>query len=336
MTPANYLYEKLMLLFLNLFCAIAMTIYLALLGNSFSSVLPILIIWAVILFIVWGNGFYKQKKKAEQITRQLDLLDQKYLICEMLDKPKTCSEQLFQQTLRTACKSMLEKINHLKKSQYQYKEYIEEWIHEIKTPITAIDLICKNHPETENKRIGKELSRINYLVEQALYYARSENVEKDYFVKEFQLFDAIRPALLENRSLLLEEKIALQIEETDDIVYTDEKWLTYIISQILSNSIKYHRTKDACIKISAAHTGSSVSLILEDNGRGIPAADLPRVFATGFPGTVRTNRQSTGMGLYLCRKLCLKLGLSIRADSVCGEGTKITIDFPTGTYIRPE
>ena len=114
MTPANYLYEKLMLLFLNLFCAIAMTIYLALLGNSFSSVLPILIIWAVILFIVWGNGFYKQKKKAEQITRQLDLLDQKYLICEMLDKPKTCSEQLFQQTLRTACKSMLEKINHLK------------------------------------------------------------------------------------------------------------------------------------------------------------------------------------------------------------------------------
>ncbi|MCA5959671.1 hypothetical protein LC724_02665 [Blautia sp. RD014234] len=86
-------------------------------------------------------------------------------------------------------------------------------------------------------------------------------MEKDYFVKEFQLFDAIRPALLENRSLLLEEKIALQIEETDDIVYTDEKWLTYIISQILSNSIKYHRTKDACIKISAAHTGSSVSLI---------------------------------------------------------------------------
>ena len=173
-------------------------------------------------------------------------------------------------------------------------------------------------------------------MEQALYYARSENVEKDYFVKEFQLFDAIRPALLENRSLLLEEKIALQIEETDDIVYTDEKWLTYIISQILSNSIKYHRTKDACIKISAAHTGSSVSLILEDNGRGIPAADLPRVFEKGFTGTVRTNRQSTGMGLYLCRKLCLKLGLSIRADSVCGDGTKITIDFPTGTYIRPE
>ncbi|MCA5959670.1 hypothetical protein LC724_02660 [Blautia sp. RD014234] len=156
MTPANYLYEKLMLLFLNLFCAIAMTIYLALLGNSFSSVLPILIIWAVILFIVWGNGFYKQKKKAEQITRQLDLLDQKYLICEMLDKPKTCSEQLFQQTLRTACKSMLEKINHLKKSQYQYKEYIEEWIHEIKTPITAIDLMLQkpsgNGKQTHRKR----------------------------------------------------------------------------------------------------------------------------------------------------------------------------------------
>ena len=328
MTPANYLYEKLMLLFLNLFCAIAMTIYLALLGNSFSSVLPILIIWAVILFIVWGNGFYKQKKKAEQITRQLDLLDQKYLICEMLDKPKTCSEQLFQQTLRTACKSMLEKINHLKKSQYQYKEYIEEWIHEIKTPITAIDLICKNHPETENKRIGKELSRINYLVEQALYYARSENVEKDYFVKEFQLFDAIRPALLENRSLLLEEKIALQIEETDDIVYTDEKWLIFLLNQLIENAVKYRRKKGAVLSLAIQKDARHVVLTVKDNGIGIPEHDLPRIFDKGFTGDNgrMIHSHSTGIGLYLCRKLCTSLQIDLHADSD-QEGTVMSLEF---------
>lgn len=335
MTLMNYLSEKLMLLFLNLFCSIALSIYFILLGNSFPSVLPVLFVWALILAIVWGSGYYRQKKKAGQIFHQLDLLDQKYLICEMLEKPVTNEDKLYFHILRAACKSMLENVNHLKKTNRDYKEYIEEWIHEIKTPITAIDLICKNNPDSEGRRIGKELSRIGNLVEQALYYARSEHVEKDYFIREFALFDSIGPALMQNRTLLLEEHIRLQVEETADTVCTDEKWLTYILSQILSNSIKYHKPAGAFIKISASHTQNSVSLIIEDNGQGIPPEDLPRIFEKGFTGSRRGNRKSTGMGLYLCRKLCLKLGLAIRADSVLGEGTTITITFPDGTYNRP-
>ena len=125
------------------------------------------------------------------------------------------------------------------------------------------------------------------------------------------------------------------MEETADTVCTDEKWLTYILSQILSNSIKYHKPTGAFIKISASRTKNSVSLIIEDNGQGIPPEDLPRIFEKGFTGSTRGNRKSTGMGLYLCRKLCLKLGLAIGADSVFGEGTTITINFPDGTYNRP-
>ena len=336
MTTVNYLSDKLMLIFLNLFCAAALSLYLTLLGNSPVVLLPILVIWMAVLSAVWGADYVRLKRKYMQISAQLNLLDQKYLICEMLDKPHTSVERHYQSILRAASKSMLEQVNRLKNSQRQYKEYIEEWIHEVKTPITAVDLICRNHPDGNHLRIGKELSRIDYLVEQALYYARSENVEKDYFVKEFPLFDALRPALLLNRTLLLEEKISLQIKETPDTVCTDEKWLTYILGQILANAVKYRRSSGAWIRISANHTPGGVYLTIEDNGRGIRQEDLPRIFDKGFTGSIRNGNKSTGMGLYLCKKLCLKLGLSITADSVYRESTRITIGFPTGTFLHPD
>lgn len=336
MAFTDYLYDKLLLLFLNIFCAIALSLYMLIFGNGFSIIVPILIVWAVILMCTWGAGYYRLHKKYARISRQLEQLDQKYLIFEMLDKPASSSEKLFQYTLRAACKSMLEKVNTTKNSQRQYKEYIEEWIHEIKTPITAIDLICKNRPGNDSKRIGNELSQIDYLVEQALYYARSENVEKDYFVRSFSLSDALRPALLNQRTLLLEEKISLQVEDFSNIVCTDEKWITYILNQILSNAIKYHRPEGAWIKISARQAKNCVYLMIEDNGQGILPQDLPRIFEKGFTGSSRGNKKSTGMGLYLCRKLCLKLGLSIQADSVYGKGTTITIGFPSGSFTHPE
>ena len=336
MTFTDYLYDKLMLLFLNLFCAAALCIYLVMFGNKLSILLPILLVWAIILICVWGTGYCRLHKKSVSISHQLDQLDQKYLIFEMLGKPGSYAEKLFHRILRTACKSMLENVNQIKNSQRQYKEYIEEWIHEIKTPITAIDLICRNHPDNDSKRIGKELSHIDYLVEQALYYARSENVEKDYFVKKFPLADALGPALLNNRTLLLEEKISLQVDDFSHIVCTDEKWITYILNQILSNAIKYHREDGAWIKISARQAKNGVYLMIEDNGQGIRPQDLPRIFEKGFTGSARDNRKSTGMGLYLCRKLCSKLGLTIDADSVYGKGTTITIGFPSGSFTRPE
>lgn len=336
MTLANYIYEKLMVIILNLFCATALTIYMRLLGNSLSAVVPVLAVWLLILAAVIIRGYFALRKKAQLLNNQLDMLDQKYLICEMLDKPENCLEKLYQSALRAANKSMLENVNKIRNAQRDYKEYIEEWIHEIKTPITAVDLICKNHAGRENTRISRELSQINYLVEQVLYYARSENVEKDYFIKEFSLSDALAPALLQNRTVLLEEKISLSIDENEAAVCTDEKWLTYILNQILTNSIKYHRPDNPCIHIYSACTRTGVYLTVEDNGRGIPPGDLPRIFDKGFTGGCRNNRKSTGMGLYLCKKLCQKLGLTISADSEVNSGTKITIGFPVGTLPHPE
>lgn len=332
----NYIYEKLLMIILNLFCAAALTIYLRLLGNSLPAAIPILAVWFFILAAVIMKGFFTLRNKAQLLNNQLDMLDQKYLICEMLEKPENGLEKLYQLTLRTANKSMLENVNKIRNAQRDYKEYIEEWIHEIKTPITAVDLICKNHPDPENTRISRELAQINYLVEQALYYARSENVEKDYFIKEFSLSDALAPALMQNRTVLLEEKISLSIDENDTPVCTDEKWLTYILSQILTNSIKYRSPHNPSIHIYSTSTGSGVYLTVEDNGQGISPEDLPRIFEKGFTGSCRNNRKSTGMGLYLCKKLCQKLGLTISADSVLNQGTKITIGFPVGALPHPE
>ena len=109
-----------------------------------------------------------------------------------------------------------------------------------------------------------------------------------------------------------------------------------IVNQILSNSSQYHRSEGAWIKISARREKNGVFLVIEDNGRGLSPEDLPRICEKGFTGGVRDNRKSTGMGLYLCRKLCMKLGLDIQAESIIHEGTKMTIGFPTGTYNHPD
>lgn len=143
----------------------------------------------------------------------LSRLDQKYLICELLDKPETALEEAYSRVLRAACKSMTEEVSAQRTISRSYKEYMEEWVHEVKTPITAMISSVPNHSFPESARIGRELAQIRYLVEQVLYYARSEQVEKDYFIKKLRICDVLQPALLQCRTLLLEAGISLQIED---------------------------------------------------------------------------------------------------------------------------
>ena len=330
----EYIYEKLGIIIVNLFSMFALSIFLKLLGLSFDPVLIILICWLVILVATLSVEYLRLKGKYAYINRQLDTLDQKYLICELLGKPSTQIEKIYYEMLRSANKSMIEEVGRAREVQHSYKEYIEEWIHEIKTPITAIDLICKNHKSEVTDRIKKELSTIDYLVEQALYYARSEIVEKDYFVKKIPLFDVVQKSILNVRTAILENHIQLLVDETDDIVFTDEKWLNFIIIQILTNSIKYCKKENAQIHIYAEKLKNGVTLAIEDNGIGISPAELPRIFEKGFTGSNRANSKSTGIGLYLCKKLADKLGLTIKAESEKGKFTKITLFFPTDNFIN--
>lgn len=330
MSLIDYICDRVLLLLLQLFCAIGLTLFLKMMGLSSSAILIILLCWIFVLISYLASQYYQVKRKYRTMHQLLSELDQKYLICEILNKPSNQLEKVYFNMLYEATKSMTEEIGKAREAQQSYKEYIEKWIHEVKTPITAIQLICNNHKSEETKRIEQELQRIYYLVEQTLYYARSETVEQDYFIKKIRLFDIVQSVILNQRTVFMENQISLIVDETQDMVWTDEKWLSYIINQIISNAIKYHQNVNAKIHIFSKVTTQGISLSIEDNGIGISESDIPRIFEKGFTGTNRNNKQSTGLGLYLCKKLCDKLGLDISAESVKGLCTRITLSFPIG------
>lgn len=271
------------------------------------------------------SEYFRQKKKAKKIISLVDNINEKYLISEIIKEPLEMENKAYYYALKQACKSMNDRIGELEKENAEYQEYVESFVHEIKTPISALSLALENNNDF---RLKQEVDKINQLVEQMLYYARSENTEKDYFVKEIQLAEIIHSVILKYRHYMLNKKITLNVHDLDHIVITDEKWLVFIISQIIQNSIKYLDKDKKEIEVWGENSNNYINLIIKDNGCGIKESDLVRIFEKGFTGTNRKKGYSTGMGLYLTKKLCDKLGLKLQIQSKEKEFTKLTITFP--------
>ena len=234
--------------------------------------------------------------------------------------------------LQTCNKSMNDEILKYKIEAAGYREYIEMWIHEVKTPLAATRLILENHPSEITRAMDEEMQQINYYLEQALYYARSNSVEKDYLVKELSLKEVVENAVKANAKSLIGNKIKIKIENLDQKIFSDEKWVLFILNQVISNAIKYKK-EEAEISFCARCEKNEILLEIRDNGIGISPKDLPRITDKGYTGTTGRNYQkSTGMGLYLCKKLCSKLQLSFYIESK-EEYTKVTIGFPRNSMI---
>ena len=323
----RFLEEKLNILILNAALALALGIFLRLTGVDMDELVLIFGGWAAALFLVLWMEYRRLGKKIRQMEAMVEGLDKKYLVCEMLPRPDTLLEEAYWQLLREGGRSMAEEVSQARAEFREYKEYIEEWIHEIKTPVTVIDLICRNHPGPETERIRREQRRTEELVEQALYYARSEVVEKDYLIRGVTLSGLVHPVLMEYRTLLLEQHIGLEVAELSEQVYTDEKWVQFILRQILSNSVKYAKKEGAKIRIFSESGKQGVTLVVEDNGAGIAPEDLPRVCQKGFTGGSRTRKKATGMGLYLAERLCRKMGCGFSIDSCQGVYTRVSLQF---------
>lgn len=216
-----------------------------------------------------------------------------------------------------------------------YKDYIELWIHEIKLPIAASKMIIENNKSKTTKRIEEELDKVENYIEQALFYARSNTVEKDYFIKKVSLKDMVNESIKKNKNALIQEKIAINIHDIDLEVRTDSKWLVFILSQIIQNSVKYRsQDRNSQIEIYAKQGKEKIILWIKDNGIGIKKGEITRVFEKGFTGTNGRllSKKSTGIGLYLCKKLCDKLGMAIELNSMQGEGTEIRLVFPQNSW----
>ena len=229
---------------------------------------------------------------------------------------------------------MLEQISVVKRERTEYKDQIEQWVHEIKTPITAMKLLCENHRSDFIKELLIELERTNRFTEQALYYARSEHTEKDYSVREIRLFDVVHQAIAVYKYMLLQNGVNIELQETDDAVYSDEKWICFILNQLIVNSVKY-RGPQPEIRFYTVRRGNDIVLCVQDNGIGIDASDLPRIFEKGFTGKNGRSaaQDATGIGLYLCKRLCEKLDIGLHAESA-GQGTTIQLSFHVNDFIH--
>ena len=280
-----------------------------------------------ILFIIYD--FNRRKKFYDKFLNDLDLLDKKYLITEMIDKPDFYEGEILYDALYEINKSMAEKIKEYSLSIQDFKDYIEMWIHEVKLPLASLNLIVHNHKELSDKKITEQLKRLDDDIEQVLYYVRSENAEKDYMIKETELNKVISNVAMKNKDILLENNIDFEVEVGNKKVLTDSKWLEFMVNQIISNSMKYIRNDVShLIKITTEENNKNIILKIYDNGIGISKSDIPKVFDKTFTGNNgRKIETSTGMGLYIVKQLCKKLGHKITIDSKENEYTEVSFKF---------
>ena len=332
MNGKQYLKNQLPVILINLLGMLALALFLIASGNSIQTVLFILVVWLIVLFSCLLFFYFSRKKYLDKLLDMTEQLEERYLLPEIMQEPERADEQVFYQIMKMAEKSMLERIGEVQRERKEYKEYIEQWIHEVKTPITAIKLICENNRCSFTRELMAELENINRFTEQALYYARSEHTEKDYSVREISLSDVVHGAIADNKYLLRQNNVAVTVEDVEYSIYSDDKWLRFILDQLISNAVKY-RADQPVLHFFAVKENDRIILSVEDNGIGIPQSDLPRIFEKGFTGhNGRTIHSSTGIGLYLCRRLCDKLGIGISASSE-GKGTAISLSFRINDFV---
>ena len=328
--------EKAITILLLLFGIITIEIFLMAynVGMFIKIYIPLIIMGLYIISII--IEYFKRKKFYDNLLNMLEELEEKYLITEIIKTPNFLEGQIFKNSLEQIDKSMLENVNKYKYMTEDYKEYIELWIHEIKIPIATSKMVIENNKNAITKSIDEELDKVENYIEQALFYARSNTVEKDYYIRKVVLKEIVNESIKKNKSSLIQEKISIDIHDLDIEVNTDNKWIVFILNQIIQNSIKYRKKENSVIEIYANQGKENVILYIKDNGIGIKQGEITRVFEKGFTGTNGrlSNKKSTGIGLYLCKKLCNKLGIGIELNSVQNEGTEVKLVFPKDSYIE--
>lgn len=331
MSFGDYIEEKIGEILGRLFGVLVVIIFLLFYGidGFYIFILGSLMVGVDIIWLV--GDYYKLKKRGEKILELVASLDEKYLIAEVIPKPRSIYTYPYYQAIKVACKNMNDKIGKLEKEILEYREYVESFAHEIKTLLAVLNLAITGK---DNNSLVEELKKCDFYVEQMLYYARSDNPEKDYFIKEVVLSDIVQMVMVKFRDSILFSGIKIDIEDLEYVVYSDQKWLVFILSQVVQNAIKYSDKKERLLEIRGEEGVKQVVLKIKDKGCGISNGDLSRVFEKGFTGSKREKQHSTGMGLYLAKKLCLALGLKIELDSVEGEYTEVRIIFPRGEEYR--
>ena len=332
MKIGSYLKDKWFIIFLFLFFYFIFLSFII----GFKIEIQFRIIFSVVyLLLVIALFCYDYFRKCffyKNMMNNLNLLDEKYLLCELIKKPNFLEGKIIYELLYEVSKSMNENIIDYKEKINNFKEYVELWIHEVKIPLSA--LMLYTHNKKVNKILVKEINKIDEYLEQILYYLRSENSSEDYLIKQVLLNSVIKSVMLKNKDILLEKNINITTDLENITVLTDAKWLEFMINQVISNSIKYVKNiKNREIRIRNYKENNYIILEIYDNGIGIPKCDINKVFNKTFTGlNGRKTTSSTGMGLYIVKKLCKRLGHKVKIESEEGKYTKVLFYFDNNLF----
>ena len=271
------------------------------------------IVFVIIAFVRFRKRYIERKR----------LIDEIGMLIEPIAEPKNCEEQQFNEIitmLRSECSRVKTKYDSEKA---QMLDYFTTWVHQIKIPISVMQMTLDSSDSDEHRELSAELMRISQYVEMVLYYFRLDEPASDLVAAQVSIDDVIRQSVRKYAAVFIRKRLRLIYEGTQLTAVTDEKWLGFIIEQLLSNSLKY--TDNGLVEI----TVSDMSITVSDTGIGIAKEDIPRIFERGFTGlNGRVDNKSTGLGLYLVNKACKKLGVQISVQSTVGKGTSITLTLP--------
>lgn len=288
-------------------------------GYDKDIILYALLLSFLIISIILSIDFYFYYQKylsLEKVKKQI------HVTLQQLPQSKNTIEKQYTELLQIVFTTMQES-KSLYDNQYQeLLEYYTLWVHQVKTPIAAMRLLLQMDKQN-NHDLLLELSKIEQYVEMVLHYLRLKTMSNDLLLKKYSLEDILHEAIKKQSHFFIRKNIHLQLEPIDIMVLTDQKWLLFVIEQILSNALKY-TPNNGSIHIYV----QDYTLVIEDTGSGIIAEDLPRVFDKGFTGyNGRINKTSTGIGLYLCKEIITNLSHHIRIDSVYHQGTRVSINL---------
>lgn len=287
---------------------------------------------AALASLLWD--YRRRSRYYRRLFSLLEQLEEKTLLMEIAERPDFLDGQILSEILRQNQKYQNDRIAQAEREMRDYRDFLDTWVHEIKTPITSAQLIAANEKNPTTLRMADELDKIDRYVELVLYYARSGDVEKDFRVEQTTLQSLVSAALKSYAKPIIQAGGQVHLEQLDIPVRADRKSCVFVLGQLISNAVKY-RQEALRLTFSARQEKNQVLLTVRDNGIGIPAADLPRVFDKGFTGqNGRRFPQSTGIGLYLCRKLCGRMNISLSVRSPEGGGTEVTLCFPTESLLR--
>ena len=280
--------------------------------------------------LVWR--YRRDARFYREIGSLVDQLEHPYQLHALMRRPPSSDHAFVFDALQAMGVASANEVSAAKVQAQQHREYVESWVHEVKAPLSAALLTCERTPEPERSLIRGDIDNALREVDQALWYARAENPNADYVIKEIRLIDLVRKACRKEARGLIERGVSVDAAFDEFVaVRTDAKQVGFVLSQIITNAAKYGASKIS-FEVSIAEDcfgAQTVTLAVRDNGCGIPAADLPRVFDRGFTGTRgRESGSSTGMGLYIASTICRCIGVGLSASSNEESGTTISLGFP--------